>query len=468
MRGVATFVSLLLVGGCAVKPRLQPQEIVLDRDDIVIDRDTVVRPGHYGVRDANGDGVLHVVADGVTLTLAGVTLDGAAGGGMPDAFEGIGVSVANHERVVITGGAVKGFRVGVRAANANALRLEGVDVSNNRAMRLRSTPQREDPADWLWPHENDKGEWETRYGAGISLVGCDDAVVKHCCARTTQNGLLLTRCRNALVEENDFSFLSGWGVAMYRSTHCDIVRNRCDFCVRGYSHGVYARGQDSAAILMFEQCSNNLIEGNSGTHSGDGLFLYAGHETTQRTGRGGSNENKVVHNDFSHAVANGIEATFSRGNVFLANILDGCDHGVWAGYSYETEIRGNTIRDCANGISIEHGHDNVIEGNTIERCRLGVHLWWDDDKDLLASVYGQRNDTSSSRNVVVGNRMVGGTTPIRLDRDTESRVQQNGADILVAQDAAGPAAFHPSMPRGREHIVIGEWGPLDPRHPALV
>lgn len=462
MRDVATFLPLLLVVGCAVAPA--PQEITIDGDDVVIDRDTVVRPGTYRVRDANGDGVLHVVGDGITVRLAGVTIDGAAAGALPDTFEGIGIAIANHERVVIAGGAVRGFRIGVRAANANGLVLEGLDVSNNRAMRLRSTPQHEDEGDWLWPHENDKGEWETRYGAGISLNDCENATVMNCRARTTQNGLLLTRCLGATVEHNDFSFLSGWGIAMYRSSHCEIVRNQCNFCVRGYSHGVYARGQDSAAILMFEQCSDNLISENSGTHSGDGLFLYAGHETTQRTGAGGSNDNRVEGNDFSHAVANGIEATFSRGNRFLRNRLDECDHGVWAGYSYETEIRGNTIRGCANGVSIEHGHDNRIERNSIVDCRVGVHLWWDDDKELLASVYGQRNDTASRRNTIRGNAITGCATPTRLERD-DSTVDERAP---IEPDSPGTVMPATGLPRGREHIVIGEWGPLDPRLPALV
>ena len=41
--------------------------------------------------------------------------------------------------------------------------------------------------------------------------------------------------------DNDFSFNSGWGIALYRTNHSEISHNRCDFCVRGYSHGVYNR-----------------------------------------------------------------------------------------------------------------------------------------------------------------------------------------------------------------------------------
>ena len=55
--------------------------------------------------------------------------------------------------------------------------------------------------------------------------------------------------------------------------------NKIIFNVRGYSHGVYNRGQDSAGILVYEQSSNNLFYKNTVTHGGDGFFLWAGQTT---------------------------------------------------------------------------------------------------------------------------------------------------------------------------------------------
>ena len=52
--------------------------------------------------------------------------------------------------------------------------------------------------------------------------------------------------------------------------------NRLIFNVRGYSHGVYNRGQDSAGILVYEQSNNNLFYKNNVTHGGDGFFFWAG------------------------------------------------------------------------------------------------------------------------------------------------------------------------------------------------
>ena len=90
-------------------------------------------------------------------------------------------------------GTIRGYRVNVRAERCPGLALEGVDAGGSRAMRLGSTPAREDPADWLWPHENDEGQWEARYGAGISLADSPGARVARCRANRAQNGLLLSR-----------------------------------------------------------------------------------------------------------------------------------------------------------------------------------------------------------------------------------------------------------------------------------
>jgi hypothetical protein len=109
--------------------------------------------------------------------------------------------------------------------------------------------------------------------------------------------------------------------------------------VRGYSHGFYRRGQDSAALLLYEQSSRNVVAYNSATHSGDGLFLWAG-QSTMDAGEGGSNDNLFFQNDFSFAPTNAMEATFSR-NAFVGNLAEGSDYGLWGGYSFESKVVGS-------------------------------------------------------------------------------------------------------------------------------
>ena len=75
---------------------------------------------------------------------------------------------------------------------------------------------------------------------------------------------------------------------------------------------------------MFEQCSQNVIARNSATHGGDGFFGFAGNEALGKVNprddaawyeRRGNDENVIFGNDFSYAVAHGIEMTFSFGNL---------------------------------------------------------------------------------------------------------------------------------------------------------
>lgn len=409
------------------------------QSQIPVQEDLAVSLVRMNVANPSDDGTLLVQTDGVTINLPFSGLVGPHEKLKPDEYVGRAIVVKNAKNVTIKQGFFVGFKIAIYAENAPGLTIENCAVANNYRQHLKSTPEKEHTDDWLWGHENDKDEW-LLYGAGIYLKNCDNVTIKNCRARDGQNGICLVNCDNATIIDNDMSFMSGWGLAMWRSNHCKVLGNRFDYCVRGYSHGVYARGQDSTGILVYEQCSDNIFAYNRATHGGDGFFLYAGHETTQRTGEGGCNRNIVYRNDFSYAVANGIEATFSDGNIFQENKLHHCVHGIWAGYSSNTIIKGNDIADCDNGVSIEHGRGNQIDSNDFARCGRGVWLWWDDDKDLIASPYGKKQGHDSARESVrrnlfdackVGllattskdvaieqNRFAGCETPIRLTGET--------------------------------------------------
>ncbi|MEN8150508.1 MAG: right-handed parallel beta-helix repeat-containing protein [Planctomycetota bacterium] len=460
------------------------------KDDLVITQSCRIRPGTYVIEDAGEPGVLRIEGDDLLVDLTGVTIVGAKKGTDPDRYRGTGLIVTGN-RNIVRRGAFRGFRVAVRVDGGEGHWLFGLDVSNNFAQRLASTREKEVSTDWLWPHHNDDGEWAKVYGAGIHVERAKGVRVIECSGHNSQNGLILDRSNGCVVRRCDFSFNSGWGIALWRSSENRLERNRCDFCVRGYSHGVYDRGQDSAGFLVFEQCHRNEFRENSATHGGDGFFLYAGHETTKKTGEGGCNDNLVVGNDFSHAVANGIEATFSSGNRFLDNRLDDCNYGVWAGYSRKTEIRGNVMRGCTYaGVGIEHGSENVIAGNVIEDSRRGVWLWWDEDKEFLESVYGKKTRTDSADTEVSGNLIRGGKAGLFLDRSARIRFVGNTVEglpedavvvtkgecpDLVVEAAKEPVAPKvrawrdaPGARRGRKHIVVHEWGPYDYRAPLLV
>ncbi|MHC5114054.1 MAG: right-handed parallel beta-helix repeat-containing protein, partial [Planctomycetota bacterium] len=233
-----------------------PPEVVVDRDDVVIRETCTVRVGSEPIRDVAGDGVVRIVGDGITVEFVGERLRGAADDVAPDTLTGVGIRITG-ERVTVRGARVSGFKAGIVAQLADGLVIEDCDVSGNFRQRLGSTPQREDVADWLRPHENDANEWLDRYGAALWIEDSSAPTVRRLRVRDGQNGIVLDQVSGARIHDNDCSFLSGWGLAMWRTSDSLVSENAFDFCIRGYSHDVYNRGQDSAGILMFEQCSRN-------------------------------------------------------------------------------------------------------------------------------------------------------------------------------------------------------------------
>ncbi|MCC6407643.1 MAG: right-handed parallel beta-helix repeat-containing protein [Planctomycetes bacterium] len=487
--------------------------VVVDRDDFVIDRSCRVAIAATPLIDAAGDGVVRIVADGVTVDFAGARLHGAANGAAFDEYDGIGVRItAKH--VTLERAVISGYRAAIWASGADGLVLEDCDVSGNRRQRLRSTEQSEDGGDWLWPHENDANQWLVNYGAGIYVEDARGITVRGCRARRGQNGLLLRRVDDSRVIDNDFSFLSGWGLGLFRCERNVVQHNALDFCVRGYSHGVYSRGQDSAGILFFEQNRDNLIAMNSATHSGDGFFGFAGKAALEgaEVGAGvGCTGNVLWRNDFSWAPAIGIEMTFSFDNEYVGNALVGSNYGIWGGYSSRTRVVANEIAEnTLAGIAVEHGSDWTIERNAFRANRRGIELWWDEDADLLAKPWAQVNPTASRGHRIVdctferdqvGVELRGGTQDVVLENASFADVaapQAVGPDCGLASVAraappstAGPrdgladlsehgrrlaaklvaARTSPVGARkaldGRDKILMTEWGPYDWESPRL-
>lgn len=506
---VAAVLSAAGVGRVSVAQPALP-EVVVTEDNTRIDSSCIVRiPEGVFIPDADNNGVIHIVASDIVVEF----VDGeaeliAASKGTPwETLTGIGIRIDGQTNVTLRNPHSHRFKVGIYATEADGLTLERADVSGGYAMRLGSTPEAEDGADWLWPHDNDDHQWMHRYGAGIYVERSEGVTIRECYARRRQNGIIIDRVNDSRIYDNDFSFLSGWGLAMWRSSRNVVSRNAFDFCVRGYSHGVYNRGQDSAGILFFEQCNENLIAENSATHGGDGFFGFGGKEALGQTEapegfsleRAGCNDNLLINNDFSYAPAHGIELTFSFGNRFVGNRLVGnaiC--GVWGGYSQDTTIAGNLFEGNGEGayglerggVNIEHGANNVIRDNVFRNNKCGVHLWWDNDEHLLATDWAKTNHRGSIDNSIIRNRFEGDLLAVQLrestgtgvggnefvDVETELDVEgEQPSEVLVTMELYQPPeyeAFGETTPvgaraalAGREHIIMGEYFPWDHNEP---
>jgi nitrous oxidase accessory protein NosD len=493
----AALAALFALSPSALRAQGNAEEIVVvSSDDVRIERSCTVDPSGLPIVDANGDGVVHIVGDDVTVMFSKTPLFGAEASTPRDQLRGVGIRITG-KNVVLRGAQVQGFKTGVWASDADGLVVEGCSFSNNYAQRLRSTLAAEDPADWLWPHKNDGGEWRENYGAALYVERSKGVTLRLNLARRGQNGICLSRVDDSFVFDNDMSFLSGWGLALHRSSRNVVDHNSFDFCVRGYSHGVYSRGQDSAGILAFEQCSDNLFAFNSATHGGDGFFGFAGLEALEGAGvehKGlGCNRNVLHGNDFSYAAAIGIELTFSFDNLFQSNRLVGGNYGVWGGYSRNTRVLDNSFADnTLSALAVEHGDGLRVEGNRFERNARAIELWWDEDAELAGKPWVKANGALSRGAEIGANefreerlalelrggasaRWLGGeglATAVdersKLERvDSLEPLAPSADPRLSALRGTRPAVGGRAALAGRERILVTEWGPYDWNEPLL-
>ncbi len=359
---------------------------------MIIKQSVTIQSGVYRLSsDSLQAPVIIIEGNGITVDFNGATLWGSTDRGTPDTYYGLGILIKKGSNVTIKNLKARGFQVALLAENVENLQILDSDFSYNYRQRLYSMRDREDFSDWLSYHQNDKDEW-LRYGAGLYLKNCNKATVKGIRVSGGQNGLMLSGCNDGLFYNNTIQFNSGIGIGLYRSNRNRVMHNLLDWNVRGYSHGFYSRGQDSAGILLYEQSSNNTIAYNSATHCGDGLFLWAG-QSTMDTGEGGCNNNLIFGNDFSYAPTNGIEVTFSSNRIVNNRITD-CTYGIWGGYSYNTVIADNNISNNRYGIAIEHGQDNSIDQNAFYKNDIAIKLWQRDEQPKDWG-YAQKRDVES-------------------------------------------------------------------------
>lgn len=440
--------------------------------------------------------VITIEGNNIVVDFNNAILKGSNSKKDPDNFFGIAIIIRNGKNITIKNLKAKGYKIALLASNVKNLTIDNCDLSYNYRQHLNSTQEKEDISDWLSHHQNEKDEW-LRFGAAMYLRDCDSAIIKNTKVTGGQNALMITRCNYGKIYNNDFSFNSGLGIGMYRSSFNTIAYNKINFNVRGYSHGVYNRGQDSAGILIYEQSNSNYFYKNSVTHSGDGFFLWAG-QTTMDSGKGGCNDNKLVKNDFSFAPTNGIEVTFSR-NTIMDNRIIECDHGIWGGYSYNTIISGNLFRNNRIAIAIEHGQENNLRYNIFHENKEAIRLWARKEQPADWG-YAKNRDTRSRDYKITNNNFTSNPLVFNISRSERLNVFDNIYDDyekLFKTDSTVfdldttwneqifqnpgldsaeliPDIIAPQNPfkgqgilAGRKNIMITKWGPYDFRYPII-
>ncbi|MEZ0327774.1 MAG: right-handed parallel beta-helix repeat-containing protein, partial [Fimbriimonas sp.] len=442
------------------------------------------------VLPTKGEAALSIVRDGITVDLAGTSVRSSAND--QAAFEGTGLLLVNRRNVTIKNARISGYRFNIRLLNCQNIRLENCQVDRSRAIRI-ATPEGR-PIDFF-VNIRDLEVWRT-YGSGIWLENTHGSKVVSCRGSSAQNGLLMVGSNENIVENCDFSFNSGWGIGLARSSRNQILWNRADFVSRPWGGGW---GGDAAGVAVVDGSSENYFVGNSFTHGGDGFFLTdrtnGGYNAATKTFNfeGSSDNNVIANNDGSWSPANAFEGTFSFGNVYLRNLANESNYGFWLGFSSDSLIARNDIWGSrSDAIAIEQGSHNAVELNDIQHTgATAVHLW--------SGTAPEHKTRPSANNRIASNRILDAANAYSLENSTATVVTENSIEqakipgdgvlstpteletkLFLASDryqrlqrmlAKRPAGFlyyrETGMPQGLKWVEAGEFAPRDFRKDVL-
>src|SRR5436190_4256355 len=186
---------------------------------LIITKNTKIKKDTYYLDsyDSVSQSVIVIEGENIIVDFSGCVLNGNSKRQTPDRYVGIAIIVRKGKNITIKNLTAKGFKVALLVKNVDGLKIENCDFSYNYRQHLNSSQENEDVSDWLSYHHNENDEW-LRYGAAIYLKDCKNFTVSNCKVTGGQNALMMIKSNNGIIYNNDFSFNSGVGIGMYRSS----------------------------------------------------------------------------------------------------------------------------------------------------------------------------------------------------------------------------------------------------------
>ena len=428
LRFLRSPLSLSLLGAAlALSPACSPSQSIpvdngeplvvtltpLSGEALVVQGPSEIPTGTHILPPVSGQeemGVLRVVGQkDMTLDLRGVVFEAAAGALPAEGVPGRGIVLEDCDSITIVGGVLRGYTTPITVRNSKSIRLREVQIEGFWREALESTVTRDSGADWLEPGKFLEEGWGGMQ-AGIEVYGSTDVVVQGCRARQGAIGLVLNETKDALVVGNDFSFLSAFGVVVAGGRDHTIAHNSLEYNVRGYSHGSYASGQESAGLLVVGNSQNNRLAFNRLTHCGSGISLFG-------VGIQAPVHNRLYGNDCRHAIFAGVKSFNSRDTLVQNNDLSAAGRfGMHSEADVEIVLLDNEAADVTGtGIGLFSSSKGSLLQNRVLRNQIGLEIAWS-QSDARASVGGASKDHH-----VLGNRFEGNGQDL-VARDSQALV----------------------------------------------
>lgn len=412
-------------------------------DNVRIDQSCVLRvPEGVRIDDADGNGVIHIDADNITVSMAEDSdwLTAPAWAKTPDQRKGIGVWVKRHTGVTLSGLRVRGYATAISTSETAELVIEGCEFRDGFGTRFG---------------EDDQETYDQR-GAGTAII-IKDAVsptVRSTKVRAFEKGLVASNAASIEVYDNDLSYLSRGGVEINGSTDAVIARNQLD--------GIYGgEGVDVSAIWISGESDRATIAYNAIRNLGpDGTgLLIATHQ--QDPSLGGL---MILRNEF-RSMGAAVVADGLADSVIATNAADEIDGWAFNVMGERTVLAMNAINACAGGVKVsgesitvrEHavndtktafeasGEHLVIAKNAAVGCDVGVRLV-EGEVQLAANTL-----TDCSEDVVVDE----GATSV----DAEVTAEMYEPPVVEVPGENDPTGSEPAM--HADYRALGDFFPWD-------
>jgi parallel beta helix pectate lyase-like protein/PA14 domain-containing protein len=423
LRPVPRQLSLLclLVASCAGNGRPTELSVPLGDDalepplgrTLAVTGDLRLAPGEY-LRPATGDEPVLLLEglSGVELDLTDVVIRGQSLDDAPDSAEGIGLIVRDCDNLVLRGGELSGYRIGLLIEGSRDVRVEGLEVQDFFAKELFGTLEQPHSADRL--DLDDSDSWLENYGAAIAVVSSSTVTLEETRSRRGQNGVVWINVQGCELTNSDHSYLSGWGVALVESVGCTIANNRFDACTRGVSGDAPPDGMGAAGVMLGKGCERNVIAYNVARACGDGLRVQ---------GDGDGTGNLWFGNDLSGSLASAGAMHGAANERIIGNRLSG---GEWRGLHVEdcdgVVIYGNEFEGVhGTGLSLVSSRECLLVGNQLIDCDLA----------LLLRGRESDGDYDCVSNWIVDNEVSGAVQDVVLERARELVFDGNRFDSPV-------------------------------------
>lgn len=388
-------------GGGATQAVVTPEDRGLEPPigrTLALTDDLRVTPGEY-LRPARGEEPVLLLEglSGVELDLTDVVLSGARPDTPADELRGVCVVVRDCDDVVVRGGRLTGYRVGLLVEGSRDVTVEGLVVTDFFATEILGTLDHPNSRDRL--DLDDPASWMEDYGAAIAVVESSRVVIRETRSRRGQNGVLLQSSQGCEVVASDHSYLSGWGVALSDSVTCSVSNNRFDVCARGVSADAPPDGLGAAGVLVAGGCERNTIAYNVARSCGDGLLIH---------GDGQGLGNLWFGNDLSGSLASAGAVRGATNERFVGNRMSG---GEWRGLAIADSagvvVYGNELRGVLGaGLSVDASRECLLVGNQVIDCDLA----------LTVRGSGTGDDVDADGHWIVDNEVRGSIQDVVLER----------------------------------------------------